>query len=153
MDHRAGQSRTAVTKANYYDPEINPAYRDLAVHYGVAVIPARVRSPQDKGIVEGSVGWLEIWLLEWLRGQQFMSFPELNGAIGKRLAELVRRPFQKRAGSRESVFRELDQPALRPCRRNLMSMRFTRNGMYPITITSNTPGFITRCRTNTTSRK
>jgi transposase len=107
--------KTAVSKANYYDPEINRAYYDLAVHYGAAVIPARVRAPQDKSIVEGTVGWLETWLVEWLRGQQpFTSFAELNGAIRKRLAELVKRPYQKRAGSRESVFRELDQGALRP---------------------------------------
>jgi len=30
------------------------------------------------------------------------------------VAELVKKPFQKRAGSRESVFLELDKPALRP---------------------------------------
>ena len=40
--------RSAVRKAHRYDPDVNPTYRDLAVHYGVAVVPARVRKPRDK---------------------------------------------------------------------------------------------------------
>ena len=106
--------KTAVTKASYYDPKLNPAYWELAKHYDVAVIPARVRKPRDKAAVEGSVGWLETWLLEWLRGQRFFSFEELNRAIRARMHELAQRPFQKRAGSRASVFEAVDKPALRP---------------------------------------
>jgi transposase len=106
--------KTAVSKANYYDPELNKAYYDLALYYNIAVIPARVRSPRDKGQVESCIGWMETWLLGWLKGEQFSSFAELNAAIKSRTAELVKRPFQKRAGSRESVFLEIDRPALRP---------------------------------------
>ncbi|BAE85089.1 IS21 family transposase [Desulfitobacterium hafniense] len=39
--------KTAVSKPGYYDPQLNPAYWDLARHYEVAVIPARIRSPRD----------------------------------------------------------------------------------------------------------
>jgi len=106
--------KAAVNKPNRYDPKLNPAYCELARHYGVAVIPARIRRPRDKSPVESGVGWLETWLLEWLRGQQFFSFEELNAAIRKRLKELVLRLFQKRAGSRASVFEKVDKPALRP---------------------------------------
>jgi transposase len=105
--------KTAVTKANYYDPLINKTYYDLSLYYSIAIIPARVRAPRDKGQVEGSVGWLETWLLEWLRGKHYTSFAELNAAIKTRVTELVKRPFQKRAGSRESVFKEIDRPALK----------------------------------------
>ena len=106
--------KTAVTKSNYYDPRFNPAYWEMAKHYGIAVIPARVRKPRDKSVVEGSIGWLETWLLEWLRGQRFFSFAELNREIVKRVKDLAERRFQERPGSRASVFRELDKPALRP---------------------------------------
>ena len=106
--------KTAVTRPNYYDPQLNPAYCELAKHYGVAVIPARIRKPKDKSVVEGSVGWLETWLLEWLRGQRFFSFAELNQAIITRVKALAERPFQVRSGSRASVFEELDKPSLRP---------------------------------------
>ena len=106
--------KTGVTKANHYEPVINQAYWELAKHYNVAVIPARVRKPQDKSPVETSIGWLETWLLSWLKGQKFFSFAELNKAIRQRLAQLVERPFQKRTGSRLSNFIEFDQPRLRP---------------------------------------
>jgi len=106
--------KTAVKSPKYYDPVINPAYKELAEHYGVGVLPARVRTPQDKAIVEEGVRWLETWLLGALRNQVFMSFAELNLAIRKRLEALVQRPFQKLDGSRKSVFDAVDKPALRP---------------------------------------
>lgn len=106
--------KAGVQKPQYYDPKLNPSYWDFAKHYDVAVIPARVRRPQDKGAVEGCVGWLETWLLEWLRGKQYFSFEALNADIRQRLAELSDRPYQKRAGSRSSIFEAVDQPALRP---------------------------------------
>ena len=106
--------KTAITKPNYYDPKYNPAYFDLAKHYGIAVIPARIKKPKDKSIVEGSIGWLETWLLEWLCGQMFFSFDELNRTIAERVGVLSARKFQKRPGSRVSIFEELDKPALMP---------------------------------------
>jgi transposase len=106
--------KTAITKSNFYDPSINKTYYDMSLYYNIAIIPARVRRPRDKGQVEASVGWLETWLLEWLRGKCFNSFAELNVEITKRLEDLVKRPFQKRGGSRLSVFLEIDKPALRP---------------------------------------
>jgi transposase len=107
-------TKTAVTKSNFYDPVLNPAYRELAKHYGVGVVPARVRKPRDKSVVEGSVGWLETWLLEWLRGKRYFSFEELNREIYSRVKVLASRPFSERPGSRSSVFEEVDRPALRP---------------------------------------
>ena len=106
--------KTAMTSPKRYDPVINPAYWELAKHYDVAVIPARVREPQDKASVEEGVRWLETWLLGWLHNQRFFSFGELNQAVQNRLRELVRRPYQKRPGNRLSAFEELDQPYLRP---------------------------------------
>jgi len=111
---------TAITKPHYYDPKLNPTYLDFARHYGIAIMPARPYKPRDKSLVEGSVGWLETWLLEWLRGQRFFGFEELNRAIMMRLKTLSERPFQKRLGSRISEFEEVDKPALRP----LPSTRF-----------------------------
>lgn len=106
--------KAAVTKPSYYDPAINRSYWEFAKHYEVAILPARVREAQDKAPVESSVGWLETWLLEWLRGKRFFSFEALNTEIQYRVQELVKRPFQKRMGSRQSVFEVLDKPALRP---------------------------------------
>jgi transposase len=44
--------KAAVVKANRYEPEINQALEDFANHYGTAVVPARVRKPKDKALVE-----------------------------------------------------------------------------------------------------
>ena len=40
--------RSGVDKSCRYEPDINPTYQKLASHYGIAVIPARVRKPKDK---------------------------------------------------------------------------------------------------------
>ncbi len=106
--------KTAVVHSSLYDPEINHAYRELARHYGIAVIPARILKPKDKASVESSVGWLETWLLEWLKGKIYNSFEALNHDIRDRVRKLAQRDFKHREGSRESVFLALDKPCLRP---------------------------------------
>ena len=40
--------KAAVRKPSYYDPKLNPAYREPAKHYGMAVIPARIKKPKDE---------------------------------------------------------------------------------------------------------
>jgi transposase len=47
--------KSGVKHPSYYDPELNPTYRDLAAHYGVTVLPARSRKPRDKAKVENGV--------------------------------------------------------------------------------------------------
>jgi len=41
-------TKTGVTEASYWDPVLNRSYHELARHYGVAIVPARVRKPRDK---------------------------------------------------------------------------------------------------------
>ena len=106
--------KTAVIHTSLYDPELNHAYRDLARHYGIAIIPARIVKPKDKASVESSVGWLETWLLEWLKDKIYFSFESLNHDIRERIKELAKRNFKHREGSRESVFLALDKQCLRP---------------------------------------
>lgn len=106
--------KTAVVHTNLYDPSLNHAYRDLARHYEIAIIPARILKPRDKPSVESGVGWLETWLLEWLKGKLYYSFDSLNHDIRERVLELSKRKFKHREGSRESVFLALDKPCLRP---------------------------------------
>ena len=106
--------RSGVTKACRYEPELNPTYADLARHYGVAVIPARVRKPRDKAKVEAGVLLVERWILACLRHQSFFSLAELNTAIAACLDRLNRRPFKKLPGCRQSQFEAVDRPALHP---------------------------------------
>ena len=105
--------KSGVSKASLYDPDLNPTYQDMAEHYGVAVIPARVRAPKDKAKVEAGVLIVERWILAALRNRTFFSLAELNQAIKKLLIKLNDRPFRKLPGSRRDMFASLDQPALR----------------------------------------
>ena len=97
-----------------YEPDLNPTYQDLAEHYGVAVIPTRVRKPKDKAKVEVGVQVVERWILARLRNRTFFNLADLNQAIRELLQELNDRPMAHLECSRRALFQELDQPALRP---------------------------------------
>jgi transposase len=107
-------TKTAVTRPDFYDPELNPTYRELGEHYGMTIIPARVRRPRDKACVENAVLQVERWVLAPLRNQTFFSVAEANQAVRERLAWLNDRPLSRLDGSRRSLFEELDRPALTP---------------------------------------
>ncbi len=70
-----------IKSPNRYEPEANPSYQELAEHYGLAVLPARVRKPKDKAHVENSVQNVERWVLAPLRNRTFFSIGEANRAI------------------------------------------------------------------------
>lgn len=106
--------RSAVSKARRYEPDLNPTYQDFATHYGVAVIPARVRKPRDKAKAEAGVLLVERWILARLRHQDFFSLAELNTAIATWLQRLNTHPFKKLQGSRRNHFDTIDRPALHP---------------------------------------
>ncbi len=106
--------RTGVTSAHRYEPILNATYAEMAAHYGVAVIPARPYKPRDKAKAEAGVQVVQRWILARLRRRTFFSLAELNAAIAELLRWLNARPFKKLEGSRQSLFDELDRPALRP---------------------------------------
>jgi transposase len=107
-------TRTGVTRACRYEPDLNRTYHELAMHYGVGVLPARPYKPRDKAKVESGVLVVERWIVAALRHRKFFSLTELNQAIRELLWKLNQRPFRKRPGSRASLFQELDRPALGP---------------------------------------
>jgi len=106
--------KTGVTNACYYEPDLNPTYRDWAEHYGTVVIPARVRKPRDKAKVEGGVLIVERWILAALRHHTFFSLGELNRAIRELLIKLNRRKFRKLDTTRGELFEQIERPALKP---------------------------------------
>jgi transposase len=106
--------KSGVKRVHRYEPDLNPAYQDLAEHYGLAILPARVRKPRDKAKVESGVLVVERWILARLRHRTFFSLGELNAAVGELLEDLNTRPFKKLAGCRRSRFQELEQAALAP---------------------------------------
>jgi transposase len=106
--------KSGVTTPNFFDPDLNPTYHDLARHYGTLILPARAGKPRDKAKVEAGVLLAQRWILARLRHQRFFSLSELNRAIHPLLAALNARPFKKLPGSRQRVFEQEDRPALKP---------------------------------------
>ncbi|MGZ3852546.1 MAG: IS21 family transposase, partial [Flavisolibacter sp.] len=47
--------KSAVHKADKYEPQVNGRFLDFANHYGTTVLPARSRKPRDKAPVEKAV--------------------------------------------------------------------------------------------------
>lgn len=107
--------RTAVSKACRYEPDLNPTYAEMAEHYGCAVIPARVRHPQDKAKVESAVLQVQRWVLAPLRNRVFCSLGELNQAFREKLYRLNTRPMRDYGGrSRLDLYLESEAGVLRP---------------------------------------
>lgn len=105
--------KTAVShNGGWYSQQINTVYHEMAEHYGTAIIPARVRKPKDKPNVEGSVGNISTWITAALRNEQFFSLSELNQAIRNKLEAFNSHLFQKKEGSRISLFRDEELPLL-----------------------------------------
>jgi transposase len=76
--------RAAVTRADWFDPELNPKVEEFCRHYGTVVLPTRPAMPRHKGKVESgikygqenalkgrsfeSLGEENLFLLDWERG-------------------------------------------------------------------------------------
>lgn len=106
--------KVGATRADRYDPELNPTYADLARHYDAVVLPARPRKPRDKAKVEAAVLLAERWILAALRNRTFYSLDELRAAIAELVERLNARPMRRLKKSRRQIFEELERAALKP---------------------------------------
>lgn len=103
--------KTAVTKADRFNPIINIHYGKMAEHYGIAVLPARVRKPRDKAVVESNVLHIQRFILAALRDITFYSLEELRAAVREQLELFNDRPMKEYGNqTRRQRFAELDFP-------------------------------------------
>lgn len=105
--------KSAVIKAHRYDPTINQAYTKLAEYYDVAVVPARVRTPKDKAIVERTIQIFQRWFYMKIRHKTFTSLVELNQCLKEHLIVFSRKKHRIFKRSREDMFKD-EQSHLRP---------------------------------------
>src|SRR5258708_16890461 len=103
-------TKTGVSKACRYEPDLNPTYNERAAPYGVAVLPARPTKPRDKAKAENAVQVVQRWVVAALRKRTFFTLSEVNEAIAELLVQLNNRPFRKREGTRASLFAAFDKP-------------------------------------------
>jgi len=70
--------KAAVTKADWFDPELNPKVRSFGEHYGVVFWPTRPRTPRHKGKVEKGVDYVQS---NALKARRFTSLEEQNAFL------------------------------------------------------------------------
>lgn len=104
--------KSAVTKHTRHEIILNQAYREWAEHYGVIIVPARPRQPQDKSLAEIGVQIVQRWVLARLRHQVFFSLEELNRQLTYWMEQLNNRATRTYPTSRMTRLSELDLPAL-----------------------------------------
>ena len=92
--------KTGVTKADWYDPEVNKSYAECATYYGFLIDPARAAHPKDKARTERPMPYIrdafwagEAWpsiaamntaAVRWCREE---AGQRLHGTTGRRPAE------------------------------------------------------------------
>lgn len=106
--------KSGVTQNNRYEPGINIMFDDFAGHYQTVILPARVRRPQDKALVENAVNLVYQRIYAPLRNRIFYSLEELNEAIWDLLEQHNNTPFQRLKTSRRELFDNIEKPVLKP---------------------------------------
>jgi transposase len=67
--------RAAVSKADWFDPELNPKVQAFAAHYGIVMLPTKPRTPRHKGKIERGIDYVKE---NALKGHVFASLDEQN---------------------------------------------------------------------------
>ncbi len=104
--------RAAVTKADWFDPELNPKIEDFARHYGTVFLPTKSYTPRHKGKIESGIGYAQD---NGLRGKEFEGLQAHNE--GLRTWEATTADLRIHGTTKKQVrkqFEEVERPALVP---------------------------------------
>lgn len=134
--------KSAVTKANKYEPQVNKHFADFSRHYQTHILPTRAAKPQDKALVEKSVSFVYSRIYAPLRNRTFYSLSELNEAIWELLDKLNLARFQNRDYSRRELFEQTDKHALGP----LPAERYHIKDYAVVSVQNNSHVYLTACR-------
>jgi transposase len=102
--------KAAVTRAHPFDPTLHPLLVKWAEHYDTVILPARVRKPKDKALVENAVRHLGGFIFGALRHLPLCSVEAAQEEVRKLVLLFNERPMQHYAKSRNERFEELDKP-------------------------------------------
>jgi transposase len=104
--------KAAVTKADWYDPDLNPKIRAFCRHYETVILPTKPRMPRHKGKIEGGVKYVQS---NALKGRIFESLPDQNRhllAWERTVADTrIHGTTQKQV---KKCFEDVERPALLP---------------------------------------
>lgn len=104
--------RAAVSRADWFDPEINPKVQSFCRHYGIVPLPTKPRTPRHKGKIERGIGYVKG---NGLKGRVFGSLQEQNEHLRHweaSVADLRIHGTTKRQV--KEVFEKIERQSLRP---------------------------------------
>ena len=104
--------KAAVTRADWYDPDLNPKLVAFCRHYGTVLLPTRPATPRHKGKIESGVKYVRT---NALRGHAFDGLAAENNHLASwedRVADLRIHGTTKRQV--KQVFEGVEKPALLP---------------------------------------
>jgi len=105
--------RTAVIRADRYEPTFTNLCYQLSEHYNTTFSATRPAEPTDKGMVEKAVNIVYANIYAPLRNQVFHSIESLNHHIRPLLDALNRKPYKNSAESRMDIFLRQELPILK----------------------------------------
>ncbi len=102
--------KAAVTKADWFDPELNPKLQAFAQHYGTVILPTKPYTPRHKGKVERGVAYVQD---NALKGRSFDSLAAQNRFLAEWEASVADRRIHGTTRQQVGrVFEEIERPAL-----------------------------------------
>ncbi len=105
--------KSAVTKGDKYEPDLNPDYAAFARYYETTLLPARPNHPKDKALVEGAVKLTYQNIYARIRDDVFSSLEDLNLRIRELLEQFNNKSMQKLKMSRRQMFEQVEMAALK----------------------------------------
>lgn len=106
--------KSAVTKSSLYEPTLNQAFENFALHYSTTILPARSYKPKDKSLVEGAVRIAYRRIYSVLDRKTFHSLEELNAALRVALEQYNNIRLTGRPYSRRDLFEDIERYVLTP---------------------------------------
>lgn len=119
--------KTAVTKSDKYEPNINQVFEDFGNHYQTCIVPTRALHPKDKAQVENHVKIIYSKVIAPLRNRVFTNVNEVNNAIEVQLNLLNASFFQGKDYSRNDLFENGDKPEFKPLPQTCFEIKKYRN--------------------------
>lgn len=130
--------KSAVIKSSRYEPVINDNFKAFADHYGTTVLPARVRKPKDKALVENMVKLSYQNIYANLEDKKILPLSELNTEIRKHLHTLNHMALTGKDCSRAQQW-QMEKNTLQP----LPDTRYEMRKMKQVTVMKNGHVYLT----------
>lgn len=92
--------KSGVKRADFYEPDLNATYQEMAAYYGTIILPARIRKPKDKASVENAVLIASRKILANMRNAQILSFADLQQHVKEALEQVNSAPLTGKSESR-----------------------------------------------------